>query len=74
MIDCGGVGDDLPVGAVHLGPADRNPPTERGVDPLPPEYPAATRVHADLPAFVDFLLAREARHAADVAAQQAAER
>ena len=38
-----------------------------GVDPndplaaLPPEYPAGTRMHADLPAFVDFLLEREAQ-------------
>lgn len=31
----------------------------RGVWPLPPEYPAGTRAHADLPAFVDFLLSRE---------------
>ncbi len=31
----------------------------RGVDPLPPEFPADTRVHEDLAAFVDFLLARE---------------
>ena len=46
----------------------------RNVDPLPPEYPATTRVHADLPAFVEFLLAREARQAADAAAVQAAER
>lgn len=46
----------------------------RDVHPLPPEYPAATRVHADLPAFVEFLLAREARHASDAAAAQAAER
>jgi D-glycero-D-manno-heptose 1,7-bisphosphate phosphatase len=30
----------------------------RGVD-LPPEYPPGTRVHADLSAFVDFLLERE---------------
>jgi D-glycero-D-manno-heptose 1,7-bisphosphate phosphatase len=44
------------------------------VRPLPPEYPAGTRVHADLSAFAEFLLAREARHAADAAAAQAAER
>ena len=36
----------------------------RNVDPLPPEYPAHTRVHDDLSAFVDFLLAREAQKAA----------
>ena len=36
----------------------------RNVDPLPPEYPANTRVHDDLSAFVDFLLAREAQKAA----------
>jgi len=35
----------------------------RGVDPLPAEYPPGTRVHDDLPAFVDFLLAREAQQA-----------
>ena len=46
----------------------------RGVQPLPPEYPATTRVPADLPAFVEFLVAREARQAADAAAVQAAER
>ena len=33
----------------------------RGVDPLPPDYPPGTRVHADLGAFVEFLLAREAQ-------------
>jgi len=33
----------------------------RGVDPLPPEYPPGTFVHEDLAAFVEFLLAREAR-------------
>ncbi len=36
----------------------------RNVDPLPSEYPANTRVHDDLSAFVDFLLAREAQKAA----------
>jgi len=36
----------------------------RNVDPLPAEYPANTRVHDDLSAFVDFLLAREAQKAA----------
>ncbi|MGJ7522767.1 D-glycero-beta-D-manno-heptose 1,7-bisphosphate 7-phosphatase [Variovorax sp. LT1P1] len=36
----------------------------RNVDPLPSEYPAHTRVHDDLSAFVDFLLAREAQKAA----------
>ena len=36
----------------------------RNVDPLPPEYPAHTRVHDDLSAFVDFLLVREAQKAA----------
>jgi len=40
----------------------------RGVDPLPSEYPPGTRVHADLGAFVDFLLAREARQQADAEA------
>ncbi|RZI96036.1 MAG: D-glycero-beta-D-manno-heptose 1,7-bisphosphate 7-phosphatase [Variovorax sp.] len=35
----------------------------RGVE-LPPDYPPNTRVHEDLAAFVDFLLAREARQAA----------
>ncbi|BEP40037.1 hypothetical protein GmRootV15_06260 [Variovorax sp. V15] len=39
----------------------------RGVDPLPSEYPANTMVHDDLAAFVDFLLAREARDALQVA-------
>jgi len=39
----------------------------RGVDPLPPEYPANTMVHESLAAFVDFLLAREARAALQVA-------
>jgi D-glycero-D-manno-heptose 1,7-bisphosphate phosphatase len=39
----------------------------RGVDPLPSEYPANTLVHDDLAAFVDFLLAREARDALQVA-------
>ena len=38
----------------------------RGVDPLPSEYPANTVVHTDLAAFVDFLLAREARAALQV--------
>jgi D-glycero-D-manno-heptose 1,7-bisphosphate phosphatase len=33
----------------------------RGIEPLPPEYPPGTQVHDDLPAFVEFLLAREAR-------------
>ena len=33
----------------------------RGVDPLPAEYPPGTQVHEDLPAFVEFLLAREAQ-------------
>ncbi len=36
----------------------------RGVDPLPPEYPAGTHVHEDLAAFVSFLLAREAEKTA----------
>jgi D-glycero-D-manno-heptose 1,7-bisphosphate phosphatase len=36
----------------------------RNVEPLPAEYPAHTRVHDDLSAFVDFLLAREAQRAA----------
>ncbi|MBU2286516.1 MAG: HAD hydrolase-like protein, partial [Gammaproteobacteria bacterium] len=35
----------------------------RNVDPLPAEYPPNTRVHEDLAAFVDFLLAREERAA-----------
>ncbi|WP_076998517.1 D-glycero-beta-D-manno-heptose 1,7-bisphosphate 7-phosphatase [Variovorax sp. KK3] len=39
----------------------------RGVAPLPPEYPANTRVHEDLPAFVDFLLEREERNALNLA-------
>jgi D-glycero-D-manno-heptose 1,7-bisphosphate phosphatase len=30
-------------------------------DALPPDYPAGTRVHADLGAFADFVIAREAR-------------
>jgi D-glycero-D-manno-heptose 1,7-bisphosphate phosphatase len=38
----------------------------RGV-PLPPEYPSNTRVHEDLPAFVDFLLDREEKAALKVA-------
>jgi D-glycero-D-manno-heptose 1,7-bisphosphate phosphatase len=36
----------------------------RGVVPLPPGYPPGTQVHEDLPAFVDFLLAREAERIA----------
>jgi D-glycero-D-manno-heptose 1,7-bisphosphate phosphatase len=39
----------------------------RGVVPLPPEYPANTRVHEDLPAFVDFLLEREEQASLKVA-------
>jgi D-glycero-D-manno-heptose 1,7-bisphosphate phosphatase len=39
----------------------------RGVDPLPSEYPANTLVHENLAAFVDFLLAREAQAALQVA-------
>ncbi len=31
----------------------------RGVNPLPPEYPPGTRVHADISAFASFLLNRE---------------
>jgi D-glycero-D-manno-heptose 1,7-bisphosphate phosphatase len=38
----------------------------RGVDPLPPEYPANTMVHESLAAFVDFLLVREAQAALQV--------
>ncbi|RZL63990.1 MAG: D-glycero-beta-D-manno-heptose 1,7-bisphosphate 7-phosphatase [Variovorax sp.] len=37
----------------------------RNVDPLPPDYPPQTRVHADLAAFVDFVLARAERQALD---------
>jgi D-glycero-D-manno-heptose 1,7-bisphosphate phosphatase len=33
----------------------------RNVDPLPPEYPPNTRVHENLAAFVDFVLARADR-------------
>ncbi|MGJ7582359.1 D-glycero-beta-D-manno-heptose 1,7-bisphosphate 7-phosphatase [Variovorax sp. RHLX14] len=36
----------------------------RGVNPLPPEYPAGTHVHENLEAFVAFLLAREAEKTA----------
>jgi D-glycero-D-manno-heptose 1,7-bisphosphate phosphatase len=36
----------------------------RSADALPAEYPAGTRVHDDLAAFVEFLLTREAQHAA----------
>ena len=32
----------------------------RGVAELPPEFPPGSRVHADLPAFADWLIAREA--------------
>jgi D-glycero-D-manno-heptose 1,7-bisphosphate phosphatase len=39
----------------------------RGIDPLPPDYPPGTRVHDDLPAFVEFLLAREAKNALTLA-------
>jgi len=39
----------------------------RGIDPLPPEYPANTMVHESLAAFVEFLLAREAQAALQVA-------
>ena len=38
----------------------------RGVA-LPPDYPANTRVHDDLAAFVDFLLQREERDALKLA-------
>jgi D-glycero-D-manno-heptose 1,7-bisphosphate phosphatase len=41
----------------HIGAADL------GKGPLPPEYPPGTRVHDDLPAFVEFLLTREAQQA-----------
>jgi D-glycero-D-manno-heptose 1,7-bisphosphate phosphatase len=34
-----------------------------GSGPLPPEYPPGTQVHDDLPAFVEFLLARDAQQA-----------
>lgn len=39
----------------------------RGMETLPPEYPATTSVHDDLPAFVDFLLEREQRAALKLA-------
>ena len=39
----------------------------RHVDPLPPDYPPGPPVHENLAAFVDFLLAREARAALQVA-------
>ena len=35
----------------------------RNVDPLPPDYPPNTRVHENLAAFVDFVLARAERQA-----------
>jgi len=37
---------------------------DRSVGTLPPDYPPGTQVHADLAAFVTFLLAREERKAA----------
>ena len=40
----------------------------RGVTPLPADYPAGTRVHEDLAAFVEFLLVREEQAAVLVAA------
>ena len=39
----------------------------RGVDPLPPGYPPGTRVHDDLAAFAQHLLAREAQGALKLA-------
>jgi D-glycero-D-manno-heptose 1,7-bisphosphate phosphatase len=43
----------------------------RGDVPLPPEYPPGTRRHEDLPAFVEWLLAREGETAARAATQAA---